>query len=197
MLAVAKQKIIEQGLDHYVSLLNTSMANFSLDEKSFALAFIAGRSFMHLYSQKDQISCLESIFRHLRPSGFLIIDLYSPNLEMLTQPTNSEIKERKSYVLPNGHPVKSNYRFISNDILNQISKAEILFEEFDIQGNLILSKTVPMDTRYTFRFEMQLLLEKVGFEVLAIFSDYEKRKYDGTGEIITISKKPDFTNFQK
>jgi ubiquinone/menaquinone biosynthesis C-methylase UbiE len=190
MLAIAKQKLTKKGLDHSVTLINTSMTEFNLDEKSFALAFIAARSFMHLYSQEDQISCLESIFRHLRSGGLLIIDLYAPKLELLTQPINSRFKERKSYVLPNGHHVSGKYRFIGNDIINQINRAELLFEEFDIEGNLFRTKTVPMDTRYTFRFEMQLLLERVGFEVLTIYRDYKKRNYDGTGEIITISKRP-------
>ncbi|MHA2008792.1 MAG: class I SAM-dependent methyltransferase [Promethearchaeota archaeon] len=192
MLAVAKKKVTEQGLDDLVFLINTSMVNFNLEEKSFALAFIAVRSFMHLYSQNDQLSCLESIIRHLRPGGLLIIDIYSPNLEMLTQTPNSEFNER-SYVLPNGHRVNRKNRFICNDLLNQINKAELCFEEFDIQGKLIRTKIVPMDTRYTFRFEKQLLLEKVGFEVLSVFSDYRKQKYNGTGEIITISRKPDFS----
>jgi ubiquinone/menaquinone biosynthesis C-methylase UbiE len=190
MLAVARKKLKEQELEHNVTLIDTSMIDFDLDEKAFALAFIAARSFMHLYSQEDQISCLESIFRHLRPGGLLIIDIYSPNLELLTQPINSDFKERKNYVLPNAHRVSSKYRFIGNDILNQINKAELLFEEYDIQGNLVQAKTVPMHTRYTFRFEMQMLLERVGFKVLNIFKDYEKRNYDGTGEIITISKRP-------
>jgi len=167
------------------------MTNFSLDEKSFALAFIAARSFMHLYSQKDQLSCLNSVIEHLRPGGLFIIDVYSPNLEILSQSHSTKFRLRKSYVLPNGHRVRHKTRFVENDFLNQISKWEILFEEFDMNGNLLGSKKVPMDTRYIFRFELQLLLEKVGFEIISIFSDYQKRIYDGKGEIIVVSRKPE------
>jgi len=48
---------------------------------------------------------------------------------------------------------------------------------------------VPLDMRYTFRFELQLLLEKVGFQVVDVFRDYERHSYDRTGEIIMVGKK--------
>jgi ubiquinone/menaquinone biosynthesis C-methylase UbiE len=88
MLDVAKTKITEQNLESKITLFHENMTDFTLDEKSFALAFIAGRSFMHLYSQKDQLLCLNSVFKHLRPDGLFIIDVYSPNLEILSQWTS-------------------------------------------------------------------------------------------------------------
>jgi hypothetical protein len=42
------------------------------------------------------------------------------------------------------------------------------FEEFDQTGTLVRKRTLPMDTRCTFRYELQLLLEKTGFEVLEV-----------------------------
>ncbi len=47
-----------------------------------------------------------------------------------------------------------------------------------------------MDTRYTFGYELQLLLEGVGFELIDIFRDYDRNPYDGTGEIITVARRP-------
>lgn len=190
MLAEAKRKIAEQKLGKKITLIRGNMANFSLGERSFAFAFIAARSFMHLYSQKDQLSCLTSVINHLRPGGLIIIDVYSPNLEILSQSQSTKFRLRKSYVLPNGNRVRRKDRYVETDYINQISKWEMKFEEYDKEGNLIHSKLVPIDTRYTFRYELQLLLEKVGFEIISIFSDYEKRIYDGKGEIIVVSKKP-------
>ena len=47
-----------------------------------------------------------------------------------------------------------------------------------------------MHTRYMFRYELQLLLERVGFEVIDIFRDYDENPYDGTGEIIAVTRRP-------
>lgn len=190
MLEVARRRIAEHGLSHRVKLTRANMADFDLQEKSFALAFAAVRSFMHLYTQEDQLSCLDRVYRHLRPGGLFIVDVYSPNLEILARPPGSDFELRNEFVLPNGHCVTRRDRFVRNDFLNQINQWEMLFEEYDRDGNLVRSRLVPMDTRYTFRFELQLLLEKAGFEVQSIFRDYEKRAYDGTGEIIAVASKP-------
>jgi len=75
------------------------------------------------------------------------------------------------------------------DPQNQIQKSEIRFEEFDQTGALIRERTLPMDMRYTFRYELQLLLEKTGFEVLEVYRDYDKNPYDGNREIITVAQR--------
>ncbi len=191
MLEAARRKIVEHGLSHRIKLTQANMTAFDLEEKSFALAIVAVRSFMHLYTQEDQLSCLDCVYRHLRPGGLFIVDVYSSNLEILAQPSASDFKLRNEFTLPNGHRVTRRDRFVGNDFLNQINQWEMLFEEHDEAGNLICQRLVPMDTRYTFRFELQLLLEKAGFEVQSIFRDFEKNAYDGTGEIIAVAKKPE------
>jgi hypothetical protein len=74
--------------------------------------------------------------------------------------------------------------------VNQIQYWELQFEEYDRAGMLARERIIPLDTRYTFRYELQLLLEKVGFEIIDIFRDYDKNAFDGTGEIIMVAKRP-------
>jgi hypothetical protein len=50
-------------------------------------------------------------------------------------------------------------------------------------------RTLPLGTHYTFRYELQLLLENTGFEVLEVFRDYDKNPFDGTGEIIIVAQR--------
>ena len=52
-------------------------------------------------------------------------------------------------------------------------------------------RLVPPYTRYTFCYELQLLLERAGLAIVDIFRDYEKNSYDGTGEIIAVTRRPD------
>jgi len=51
-------------------------------------------------------------------------------------------------------------------------------------------RLVPLASRYIFRFELQLLLERAGFELIELFRDYERRPYDGTGEMIAVARRP-------
>ncbi len=110
--------------------------------------------------------------------------------ELLAQKPDGPFVFRKDYDLPNGHHVIRRDRFVCNDVANQVQHSEIWFEEYDVVGTLVCERIVPMDTRYVFRYELQLLLERVGFEVVDVFRDYDGNPYDGTGEIIAVARRP-------
>ena len=190
MLEVARQKIKERGLSDRVTLTLGDMAGFDLPVKDFSMAFIAARSFMHLFTQESQLGCLRCVKRHLKPGGILVMDLYAPSFGRLAQPPEEEFSFRREFTLPNGNRVVHKRRFLGTDLLNQINSEEILFEEYDPDGGLVRTRIVPLDTRYTFRYELELLLEKAGFNVQSIFRDYDKKPYDATGEIIAVAQKP-------
>ena len=37
---------------------------------------------------------------------------------------------------------------------------------------------------------LQLLLGRIGFEMVDVFRDYDRTPYDGTGEIIAVARRP-------
>ena len=55
---------------------------------------------------------------------------------------------------------------------------------------MVRERTLPLTTRYTFRYELQLLLERVGFERIDVYRDYDQNSYDGSGEIIAVARRP-------
>ncbi len=189
MLKVCRRKFDEKRLTDRVHLVKADMAAFDLQRRDFALIYIPVRSFMHLFTQEDQLSCLRLAYEHLSPGGYFIVDVYAPSFEYLSQEPDGPFVTRHEFDLPNGPHVVRKDRFVRHDIANQINYSEIQFEEFDTAGELVTERTVPMDTRYTFRYELQLLLERVGFEIVDIFRDYEKKPYDGTGEIIAVARR--------
>ena len=81
-------------------------------------------------------------------------------------------------------------RWRGTDLVDQVNTEDFLFEEYNSENVLIRSTIVPITTRYTFRYELQLLLEKAGFRLLSVFKDFNKNPYDGVGEIITVVEKP-------
>lgn len=190
MLEIAAEKIIERELSN-VTLSLGDMAEYDLPMKGFSMAFIAVRSFMHLFTPEDQVACLESTFRHLKPGGLLLMDLYAPRYSKLAQLPEEKFTFRREFDLPNGNRVVHNRRWMGTDLVNQVNTEEILFEEYDPDDELVITRIVPLQTRYTFRYELQLLLEKTGYRLQAVYRDYEKNQYDGTGEIIVVAQKPE------
>jgi hypothetical protein len=145
---------------------------------------------MHLFTQCDQLACLQRVYEHLRPGGYFIVDVYAPRFDLLAQEPDRPFFVRSEFDLPNGHHVVRSDRFVRNDLLRQVMHWEMQFKEYDPAGALVRERTLPMDTRYTFRYELQLLLERVGFETVAFYRDYDRYPYDGTGEIIAVARRP-------
>jgi SAM-dependent methyltransferase len=190
MLAVCRRKVVEHGVADRVHLMQANMASFDLACKAFACVYIPVRAFMHLFTLADQLACLHRVYAHLRPGGQFILDLYAPSFPLLAQAPDRPFVVRRAFDLPNGHHVIRKDRFVRNDLVNQIHYSELRFEEYDRTGRLVRERLVPLQTRYTFRYELQLLLERMGLEVMEIFGDYDKTPYDGTGEIIAVARRP-------
>lgn len=189
MLAVCRRKVQEMGLSDQVHLTNADMAAFELAQRGFALCYVPVRSFMHLFTQEEQLACLRRAYEHLHPGGRFIVDLYAPDFRLLSQQPNGPFAFRKAFDLPNGHHIIRQDRFVRNDLAEQVTFCEMRFEEYE-EGALVRQRTVPTYTRYTFRYELQLLLEHAGFEVQDWHRDYERNPYDGTGEIIAVATRP-------
>jgi hypothetical protein len=120
----------------------------------------------------------------------LIIDIYAPNFTYLSREPGGPFEVHREFDLPNGHHVTRQDRFLKLDLVNQINHYEIRYQEVDQNGILVRERTLPIDTRFTFKFEMQLLLERAGFQIIEFLGDFKKKPYDGSGEIIPVVRKP-------
>jgi SAM-dependent methyltransferase len=189
MLARCREKAHQLGVQSRVHLSQADMASFDLAVKDFSLIYVPVRSFMHLFSHQAQLQCLQCAHRHLTSQGQLIVDVYAPLFEAFVKSPDQGFSLSKEYTLDNGHTVRRYDRFVRNDRAQQIQHCEMKFEEADAMGTVLREKIVPMDTRYTFRYELQLLFEKAGFTVEDVFRDYDRNAFDGTGEIVMVGRK--------
>ncbi len=151
---------------------------------------IALRSFMHLLTPTEQLSCLQRVYEHLRPGGHFILAVIAPDPGKLAQKPNEAYVVRREFDLPNGHHVVRKERLREHDAVNQVRRFEFKFEEYDQGGALIRERQIPLCTRYLFRNELQGLLDAVGFRLVEVFRDYDKAPYDGTGDMIVVARRP-------
>jgi len=191
MLAVCREKVNRHGLSDRVTLTEGNMSSFDLPRKDFTLAYVPLRSFSHLFTQRDQMACLRCVANHLSPGGTFIVAIFAPHYKVLAQEHEGKDIKRGEFTMPDGNLVVRWERFIRNDVARQILHFRFRFEERDCSGELVNTLEAPLDMRYTFRYELQLLFEKVGFQVTDVFRDYERHPYDGTGEIIMVGRKPE------
>ena len=174
MLAVAKRELAQEGAEvrDRCQLVEGSMVDFSLEEQ-FGLIYIPARSFQILLTREEQRSCLERCAQHLRPDGRLAIDVFNPRLDLLTNPAGHE-EGPDDFQGPDGvtiaHRAHSEY-----DRTDQTVSSLRRYEYDSEHGHVVREYSFRL--RYFFRFEMEWMLEACGFEVEALYGDFERNEF--------------------
>jgi hypothetical protein len=164
------------------------MRGFNLGRK-FALVTMPFRPFQHLVRVEEQLACLSCIHGHLRPEGQVILDLFNPSLEALTGPVGTESAPEAEFAMEDGRRVTRRFRVVARDLPRQVNDIELIYEVNHPDGRAErLVQAFPM--RWFFRFEIEHLLARAGFEVTALYSGYDKSAFGSTypGELIVVGR---------
>ena len=177
MLAIAREKVSAAKLDQQVTLLQEDVRTATLPT-GFMLAFITANSFMHMETVEDQLAALQAIRPTLQYEGLLVIDLFNPNLHELIQ--------------HDGHTVLANTfdldgdqvnKFVSTstDLATQTNYVTFIYDRTDAEGRLF-RRTMPFAMRWLYRYELEHLLVRAGYEIEAFFGSYFLDDYTSTSE---------------
>ena len=192
MLSVCREKLAREpkAVQSRVQLVQGDMRQFDLG-REFGLVTIPFRPFQHLITVEDQLSCLNSIHRHLVDGGELILDLFNPSLPRLVEERYlAESGEEPEFTMPDGRKVVRRHRTVSRDLFNQVMDSELIYYVTHPDGRQ--ERLVHrFHMRYLFRFEAEHLLARSGFEVENVYSDYDKSSYGAKypGELIIVARK--------
>ena len=192
MLQVCRERLKNEpeAVRSKIRLVQADMRHFDLG-KTFKLVTLPFRPFQHLTTVDDQLSCLQSIHRHLVRGGRLILDLFNPSLEMLVADNlELEFGDEPEFTTPDGRHVIRRQRICSRDYANQVNQIELIYYVTHPDGRkerLVHASTM----RYLYRFEAEHLLVRCGFEVEEVYADYDRSPYGSKypGELIFIAKK--------
>jgi SAM-dependent methyltransferase len=191
MLAQAAKK--SSDLDN-VRWVEGDMKAFDLPEK-FGLIFIPFRSFSHLLTVKDQLACLQRIHEHLVPGGRLAIDVFNPDIVMIGQwlgPKRGGIQKRgDDYVSPKTERTVKAWETRDYHLADQEVESTFIDEELNDEGAVISKVYRGLRLRYVFRYEMEHLLARTGFEIEDVFGDcYGAPFTDTSPEMVFVARKP-------
>jgi SAM-dependent methyltransferase len=173
-----------------VKLITADMRELDLGDR-FQLITLPFRPFQHLLTVEDQLACLNTLRRHLAEEGRLILDLFNPWLHVLTKDDlGVESDAEEEFTTPDGRRVIRKHKIVERDLLEQIIQSELIYYVTHTDGREErLVHAFPL--RYLFRFEAEHLLTLAGFEVEALYNDYERSPYGSTypGELIFVARK--------
>ncbi len=181
MLEACRARLRAEGLSAQTML--GDMRRFDL-ARQFALITIPFRPFQHLLDPPDQMACLESVRRHLAPEGRFIFDVFDPRLDLIANEDAMEIVEFE-FSGPEGQPMHRSVRRLRHDRTRQVQHMELIFTDQRTGAR----QAMPLVMRYFFRYELEHLLARCGFEVLEVLGDFDGSPVGPVAkELIFVSK---------
>lgn len=192
MLDICRRRVGEEPREvrDRIELHHGDMRSFDLGS-TFALATIPFRAFQHLLTVDDQLACLETIRAHLEPGGRVIVDVFNPTLEMFTKrPLNEEIGHEPEFETPDGRRVVRCHQITAHDRFGQVNETELIYYVTHPDGReeRLVHR---FDMRYFFRFELEHLLARAGFELEHLYAGYDKSPFGSRypSELIAVAGK--------
>ena len=204
MLAAFRDSLLHEQdeVKSRVRLVEGDMRQFELGNQ-YALVTIPFYSFQHLTETSDQLACLRSCHRHLASDGRLVINLTNPSLpRILSDQSFEEIQVEPEFSLPNGRKVVRKIRDTRKDLVNQVITTEFIYLVTHPDGRQ--ERLVhELQMRFALKNEVEHLLARGGFEIDAIYEDFQKTPFGtnhsikemgwSAGELVIVAKKSDRT----
>jgi SAM-dependent methyltransferase len=187
LLRVAQEKLTQHA--SRITLHEADLRTFDLPTKDFAFAFCTSNTLMHLATQRDQLAVLRNAYRHLRPGGFLLIDLFSPDVTRL-HAVNGIMELGDQWLDPatGAQVIKWSVRTI--DWADQIQETLFIYEE-NLPDGAVRRTVCPFTIRFLWRGEAELLLQAAGFTVTEVWGDFEGAPYNTSSDhLILLARKP-------
>jgi len=193
MLEVARQKLsaLDPQVQERVELVLGDMRDFSFEER-FKLIIIPYRAFLYMYTPEDQRQALTCIREHLAEGGRLIFNIFDPRLDIIASrfgSLGSALTMEQEFI----HPVNGNRVVVWDtrqyDPEKQMLEQYFIFEEIDAEGVVVSKRYVPLSLRYIYRYEMQHLLELCGYQIDALYGDFDRSAFHHGGEQIWVVRK--------
>ena len=186
------QEILDGGPQEVrdnIRLVQGRMQCFDLEAR-FSLVICPFNSFLHLLSVEEQLSCLICVHHHLAPDGRFVFDVFEPDIRRMTSPAFTDESQPHGFELSDGTRVDLRHRNKSVDFLNQIMDSEITLD-VTYQDGRQERVSHPIPQRFLFRYEAEHLLERCGFEVEALYSDFQRSPHGATypGPLVFMARK--------
>jgi SAM-dependent methyltransferase len=188
MLEVARSKSTK------VRWVQGNMRTLDLGE-TFGLIIVPGHSFQFMLTPEDQVKALEGFRNHLEPGGTLVIHLDHQSVQWLADllgDLGGKFERGKDVVHPRTRYTIRKSNAWMYEPSTQTATVITRWEEIG-KDNSVLHRweRQPMALHCVFRFEMEHLLARTGFEIQAVYGDFFKNALnDQSSEMIWVARKP-------
>lgn len=187
MLETARQKATVQGLNSHVTLVKQDMRELDLGCR-YNLAYAAINSFMHMMTTDDQLAALNSIHQHLNSDGVFLLDLFNPHPDRLLDSRGQVVLDKVMTDPETGQHLMK-FRTQTVDLAEQTLHTILFLDQVNSEGHV--QRTVfTFSLRYIFSGELELLLDRAGFQLEAVYGSYELDEFTGESDKMIAIARP-------
>lgn len=176
MLERARERAAKQGIrPRQFTAKQGDIRQLTLDDQ-FNLTILTFNTFMHFLDHAAQIDVLERLASLTHPGGGIAIDLPNP-IDTFVAPDVPGLVLERTFIDPEtGHPVMQQ-SLASLDRVTQIMDLTWIYDRIVPDGQ-ISRLMVPLQIRYTFASEIELLLERSGWSGIECYGTYGFDPYE-------------------
>jgi SAM-dependent methyltransferase len=183
MLRAARARVDAAGLAQRVTLVHGDYSDARL-AGPYRLALVMMNTFLHLTTLSEQLRALRHWREHLTPGGLLLIDVFNPDMAHLAG-LDGRIEWDKTWTDPNTGATVMKYLVRTVDSAEQVIHVNLIYDEIAPDGQ-VRRTAAPFDLRYMWRFEAELLLDKSGFALEAVYGDHEMGQFSGDSDTMIL-----------
>ena len=194
MLDVCRARLLGEAPEvrARVELVAADMTSFDLGRR-FAMVTIPFGSFQHLLTVEQQFACLDRCRAHLQPHGTLVIDLPNPDPAPLSAVhAESADGEAAAEVVEWTAGRRIRWWATMSDAQRSLQcyAFEVTYEVIAADGaSRRLSETLLL--RYVFRYELEHLLVRAGYRVVALYGDYDRSPFADRSPAMIVVAEPE------
>jgi len=179
MLRAARARVEAAGLTQRVTLVHGDYSD-ALLAGPYRLAFVMMNTFLHLTTVADQLRALRHWRQHLAPGGLLLIDAVNPDVAELAS-LDGKIEWDKTWTDPQTGTMVMKLLARTVDLAEQVIHVNLIYDEIAPDGQ-VRRTVAPFDLRYLWRYEAELLLDKSGFALEAVYGDHLMGPLEGDSD---------------
>ncbi len=149
---------------------------------SFKTVLVPLNVLWHITTLQGQIEALRAIRDHMKRDCLLVVDVSNP-LNMVDRSGGREVRQRFAQETPNGFV----QCFSTAEEWSEDQRLKIaLWYDLTGQDQQVRRTRASLDLRYTYRFELELMIEMTGFVVGQVYGSYDLEPYSPSSSNIIV-----------
>jgi ubiquinone/menaquinone biosynthesis C-methylase UbiE len=170
MLEIARQKRDAAKISaRNLSLVRANVLDLRL-KKKFDWVVLLFNTMLAFPTLDDQDQLLQTVVRHLKPTGKFWVDLFNPNLALLAKPRSDNLDPVIFHVPKLNRTVFRNTTVV-RDTTAQFQRVTFNYHWFDAEGREHAER-VAFALTFIFPRELRILLERNGLKIEKLYGDY-------------------------